>query len=287
MSNAKPPQKSSGWLAKLPDRKPYDVGHGKPPEATRFKAGQSGNPKGRPKGKKNRLEAPPHERLKSIILEEAYRTIKVNDGPAQVSVPMAQAVMRSLAVTAAKGNPRAQKLFSELLSKTEWSNKQAEDDSHVAMIEYKVEWESELERRTFHGITSLPDPLPHPDDIIVDYRRNTVSIRGPMDKRELADLDLWLKRKNDNEAELQAFLEDKKDPEYAAYLDYLERDIVHTRRILKIINTALAVRASPNCIQRRLSQLNLKTPDYLLKVRNLTQLEEAYSDKDKTHDLVE
>src|SRR5262249_2312776 len=28
----------------------YEVGHGKPPIATRFKPGQSGNPKGRPKG---------------------------------------------------------------------------------------------------------------------------------------------------------------------------------------------------------------------------------------------
>ena len=28
----------------------YEVGHGKPPKETRFKPGQSGNPRGRPKG---------------------------------------------------------------------------------------------------------------------------------------------------------------------------------------------------------------------------------------------
>ena len=28
----------------------YEVGYGKPPKHTRFKKGQSGNPKGRPKG---------------------------------------------------------------------------------------------------------------------------------------------------------------------------------------------------------------------------------------------
>lgn len=32
-----------------------EVGYGKPPAATRFRKGRSGNPKGRPRGKKNRL----------------------------------------------------------------------------------------------------------------------------------------------------------------------------------------------------------------------------------------
>ena len=267
MSEKKPLSKDLKRLWHLPGTKTYPVGHGKPPEATRFKPGQSGNPKGRPKGKKNRSEAPQHERLKSIILEEAYRTIKVNDGAAQVSVPMAQAVMRSLAVTAAKGNTRAQKLFTELLANTELSNKQADDESLQVMIEYKSEWEQELERRKFQGFTTLPDPLPHPDDIIVDFRRNTVAIHGPMDKRELADLDLWLTRKNDNEAELKMLMENKTDPEYAPYFNHLQTEIAHTKHILGIIDKVLATRASPSCIQRRLSELNLKTPDYLLKLK--------------------
>jgi hypothetical protein len=258
---------------KRPDNPSYEVGFGRPPEASRFKPGKSGNPKGRPKGKRNKLDGPRHERLKSIILQEAYRTIKVNDGPTQITVPMAQAVIRSLAVTAAKGNTRAQKLFSELLSNTESSNKQAEDDIHATMIEYKTDWEIELERRDRNAISTLPEPLPHPDDIIVDMRRNTVVVHGPMDKRELADLDLWLARKNDNEAELQYFVEKKIKFEYSPYLDQLERDITRTKRILEIINTALAFRASPNCIERRTLQLSLKTPDYLIKLSKLDDLE--------------
>ncbi len=31
----------------------YDVGYGRPPEATQFKPGRSGNPNGRPKGAKS------------------------------------------------------------------------------------------------------------------------------------------------------------------------------------------------------------------------------------------
>ena len=103
----------------------YDVGYGKPPATTRFKAGQSGNPRGRPKGSSNKAKMPAlnEERMKSILLEEAYRTIKVNEGAGQISVPMAQAVIRSLAVNAAKGNQRAQRLFTELLFTTERENK--------------------------------------------------------------------------------------------------------------------------------------------------------------------
>ena len=40
---------------KAPNRGDYDVGYGRPPAATRFKKGRSGNPKGRPRGSKDFL----------------------------------------------------------------------------------------------------------------------------------------------------------------------------------------------------------------------------------------
>ena len=62
-------------------------------------------------------------------------------------VPMAQAIVRSLAVNAVKGNQRAQRLFTELLTATERDNKRLHDEWLQTAIEYKVEWEKELERR--------------------------------------------------------------------------------------------------------------------------------------------
>jgi hypothetical protein len=57
-------------LKQLPARMNYEVGYAKPPLETRFKKGQSGNPRGRPRGTRNKLPALNEERLKAIVLQE-------------------------------------------------------------------------------------------------------------------------------------------------------------------------------------------------------------------------
>ena len=91
------------------------VGYGHPPEAHRFTPGQSGNPRGRPKGATSRAPAQPPDRLTKIVLDEASRLIPVRDGDRTISLSMKQAIIRRLAVDAAKGDPRAQRLFTEML----------------------------------------------------------------------------------------------------------------------------------------------------------------------------
>ena len=168
--------------------KEYDVGYGKPPVAARFKKGMSGNPKGRPKGSKNRLPYLNEERLKDIIIAEAYRDISVVEGGKSVTYPMAQAVVRSLAVNAAKGQARAQELFTELLSSTETSNKRLYAEYFDSMVTYKIEWEKELEDRKRTGRTG-PEPIPHPDHIVVDMNTGRVYVKGPFTKEEKAKFD--------------------------------------------------------------------------------------------------
>lgn len=186
----KPPKApSAGSPPALPKPTNYEVGYGKPPTQSQFKKGASGNPKGRPKGARNRPPHIPAERLKDIVLEEAYRVIGVRDGMREVKVPMAQAIVRALAVNAAKGQQRAQRLFTELLSATERDRKRERFEQVEALFDYKRTWDRELARRAALGIVA-PDPIPHPDHIRIDLRTGAFEISGPMSE-EKADLEVW------------------------------------------------------------------------------------------------
>lgn len=222
----------------LPARADYKVGYAKPPAATRFRPGQSGNPRGRPRGAKNKTPTLNEERLKDIILQEAYRTIKVRDGEKSVTVPIAQAVVRSLAVNAAKGQHRAQQLFAQLLGATEAANKRLHDEWLEVAISYKVDWERELERRRQLGIEA-PDPIPHPDDIEIDMRTNQVIIKGPMTKEEKATWDMFRQRKADVELELAELRQELIDDPDHEHRGFNEDEIAQDERILNIIRRVI------------------------------------------------
>lgn len=164
----------------------YEVGYGKPPKHTRFRPGQSGNPMGRPRGAKNRSNRIPalnEERMKTVVQEEAYRVIAIRDGDRLVEIPVIQAIIRSVALNAAKGLQGSQRIFTDLLQWVEHENKVLHDEWLNSAIEYKTSWERELEARERHGRTG-PDPLPHPDDIVINMQSGQVEIRGPLTKEE-------------------------------------------------------------------------------------------------------
>lgn len=213
---------------------PYEVGYGRPPVQSRFRPGQSGNPRGRPRGSRNRRTIPGlrEEKLKTLILEEAYRPITVSDPAGRVTIPMAQAVLRSVAVNAAKGSHRAQRHFTELLAATERDKKREMDELLQTAIEYKRSWEEGIAYCKKHGLPD-PDPVPHPDDVVVDLRTGTVFFRGPVTKEDRAELDRVRQGIRDSLSEL-AFLRSElekqpgdqrciEDIEYEEYMLALQR----------------------------------------------------------------
>jgi hypothetical protein len=76
----------------------YDVGYRKPPAATRFKPGRSGNPKGRPKGSPN---------LSTDLSAELGEQITVREGGQVRRVSKQRALIKSLTAKALQGDVRA------------------------------------------------------------------------------------------------------------------------------------------------------------------------------------
>jgi Family of unknown function (DUF5681) len=212
----------------------YEIGFRKPPVASRFKPGRSGNPRGRPRGARNKKPALGEERLKDIILAEAYRTIKVNEGSREIAIPMAQAVVRALAVNAARGQLRSQQLFATLLSETEAAKRALAEEWLKTAIEYKTSWEETLERRAQLGITG-PEPLPHPDDVVINVRTGEVVIKGPITKEEKAHRDTLYERVRECDRTIEELTADLKLRKNRKYKQFIEDEITHERKIRSII----------------------------------------------------
>ena len=162
----------------------------------------------------------------------------MNDGDRRISIPIAQAVIRSLTLSAAKGQPRAQRLFTELLSSTEQANKRLHEEWLETAINYKVSWEKELAYREKTGSTG-PEPLPHPDDVIIDMNIGDVRIKGPMTKEEKNRWDEFRERKAECDRSIvedEQLLRDNPDYEYKqSVIDNIEHEKTIRAIISKII----------------------------------------------------
>lgn len=75
-----------------------DIGYGKPPKHTRFRKGQSGNPKGRPKGTRN---------FASDLEDVLKAKVKITEDGRSKSVSSQMAALMRLREKALKGDGRA------------------------------------------------------------------------------------------------------------------------------------------------------------------------------------
>ena len=91
----------------------YEVGYGKPPVATCFRKGVSGNPAGRPKRKKQQARSQ-HQPAASgpamrALREELTRDLVVQEAGEAKSMPLAQTALRHLQKLAFQGSMNASK----------------------------------------------------------------------------------------------------------------------------------------------------------------------------------
>ena len=161
------------------------VGHKNPPKETRFRKGQSGNPKGRPKKKVADLDVGA-ESMNAMVLKEAARLVRIREGDETKEVPAVEAVLRSEIVSASKGNSYAQRNFIDRVVRAE-GERQREIKKRIEIWEEYIEKVGALFALAEKNGEPPPTIRPHPDDVIIDYEKG-VRIIGPIDEEEEAKL---------------------------------------------------------------------------------------------------
>ena len=97
----------------MPDRKSsgtsdYVVGYRRPPKATQFAAGKSGNPKGRPKGSRS---------VGAVLKDILQQKIAVTENGKTRRIPALEVMLRRLANDAMRNDPNAIRLLLSLIDR--------------------------------------------------------------------------------------------------------------------------------------------------------------------------
>jgi hypothetical protein len=142
-----------------------DVGYKRPPKETRFKKGQSGNPKGRPKTLN--LNRDSDWSANAIVLKEGERLISVREGNEIRDMPVIEAVVRKQFGTALGGNAYAQKQAITGYRWAERERRQKIAEEVELYARYVKVTRAEIAEAKAKG-KPIPEPFLHPDDIIVD-----------------------------------------------------------------------------------------------------------------------
>jgi hypothetical protein len=84
----------------------YEIGYGKPPRATRFVKGRSGNPRGRPSGAKN---------FTTLLNEALNEGVLVTENGGRRKISKREAIVTQLANRAAAADFRAIKILLDIV----------------------------------------------------------------------------------------------------------------------------------------------------------------------------
>lgn len=115
------------------------VGYGVPPLEHQFKPGQSGNPKGRPKGVVN---------FKKLIVKHAAKKVTVLEGGIEKKMTMLDLTLAAMFTKSAKGDVAAARLVTSLiqavteLSGDAYQSGYSEADLQVMLEE--ADWQAKL-----------------------------------------------------------------------------------------------------------------------------------------------
>lgn len=165
-------------------RELFGINGTEPATGGRFKPGQSGNPKGRPRRASEPTQSMGEQSIHAATVRAAMTPVLVRNSGASSSIPMFEAIIHAQMTIAAKGNPLAQR---DALLRIERAHREVARElaaTHEYWSRYRDQQWAEIERAKRNG-APLPNPLPHPDDLVIEPGQ-PVDVTGPIDEAEAA-----------------------------------------------------------------------------------------------------
>jgi hypothetical protein len=106
-----------------------DVGYGKPPKHSQFKKGESGNPRGRPKGSKN---------LTTLIKRELDSRITVEQNGKKRKIRRKEALVKSFVNDALMGKDRPREKIFDFIERAEKADVEQPSESVLAQRDTQI-----------------------------------------------------------------------------------------------------------------------------------------------------
>ncbi len=157
----------------------YEVGYGKPPKHTRFKEGQSGNSKGRPKGRPN---------FSTDVKDTLKEPVRVTKGGKRKTVSTQHAALLRLREKALSGDARSLERLIEL-ARTYNDEEFAEAAAELSLTDAEI-LKAYEERLLLRAGKAQPDDN---DDARNDAAQGTDAAQESNDAPEGDDDDAWLR----------------------------------------------------------------------------------------------
>lgn len=134
-------------------------------------------------GKDGAADRPaPLTALERALLDEGRRRVTVRDGGETAEMSVNEIIARKTAETAAKGSPHAQRTWLNASAAAAAREAEIKDENATFWRKYRRAWRREIAKSKEAGLP-LPEPVPHPDDIVIDHQNN-ISIDGPVTEEE-------------------------------------------------------------------------------------------------------